>query len=66
LHLVRAQDLAVAETVLVLQLSLDNDRYDLHVPMSVHAEAGGCFNTVVVNDPKGMKSHMLRVVVFGK
>src|SRR2546421_594112 len=66
LELARAQHLAVAEAVLVLERPFQDVGHDLHVAVRVPAEAVARLYPVVIDDAQRPEPHLLRVVVVGE
>src|SRR5688572_6885524 len=63
LKLAGPKHLAIAETVPMLQSTLEHVRNDFHIAMRMHAEALARRDPVLVHHPQGPEAHVLRVVV---
>src|SRR5581483_6111266 len=66
LHVARTDHRAVAHGILVRQLSGQHIADDLHVAVTMGAEAHSWFYPILVDDPQRPKLHMLRIEVLGK
>src|SRR5581483_9392182 len=66
LHVPRANYRAIAEAVLMLELSREHVREDVHVSVAMTRKAGAGNDAVLIDDPKAPKTHVCRVAVIGE
>jgi len=66
LQLARAQDLAVAQAVAMLQFAREDISHDFHVAMRMHAEPLAGSDAILVHDAERTEVVVGRVVIVAK